>query len=81
MACLNATSDKRFQGRLEFYKWLRNITPEQIDATIKEMQREYRFRNTKKAELRERTNGLLKTTMEAVKKNVVVDAEFSSSPS
>jgi hypothetical protein len=81
LACLYPTDDERFQGRLQFYKWLVNIEPEQYSATIKEMKREYRFRKTTEESLLRRTSGLIKTTIESVEKNILQDAKSSSNPS
>lgn len=81
LACLYPTADERFQGRLQFYKWLVNIEPEQYSATIKEMKREYRFRKTTEESLLRRTSGLIKTTIESVEKNILQDAKSSSNPS
>lgn len=81
LACLCPTADERFQGRLQFYKWLSNIGPEQYYATIKDMKREYRFRNTTEESLLRRTSGLIKTTIESVEKNILQDAKGSSNPS
>jgi tetratricopeptide (TPR) repeat protein len=80
LACLCPTADERFRESLKFYKWLKAIGPEQYDATIKWMGREYQFRDTAGSELKSRIDGLLKGTIETVEKNIVYDAKASSDP-
>jgi hypothetical protein len=80
LASLCPTADERFRESLKFCKWLKAIGPEQYDATIKWMGREYQFRDTPGSELKSRIDGLLKGTIETVEKNIVYDAKASSNP-